>query len=120
MSMQPPARATMTPAKDDCPHCGKPVGMSWWTLLPSRDNHRILTCKACGRHFDLANASKMAGAMGGMLGMALGVLLPFGWIVRAGHGSKLFIVAGVIAVAACLCLGSMGLARVLLRLEARP
>lgn len=94
--------------------------MSWWTLLPSRDNHRILTCKACGGHFDLANASKMAGAMGAMLGMALGVMLPFNWIIQAGNGSKMFIVAGVIAVAACLCLGSIALTRITLRLEARP
>jgi hypothetical protein len=93
--------------------------MSWWTLLPSRDNNRILTCKACGGHFDLANASKMAGVMGGMLGMVLGVLLPFGWIVRAGHGSRLFLLAAVVVVMACLCLGSMTLARIMLRLEAR-
>src|ERR1700735_1061297 len=41
-------------SKDSCPRCGKSVEMSWWTLLPSRDNNRILTCKACGGHFDLA------------------------------------------------------------------
>jgi hypothetical protein len=107
-------------SNDHCPRCGKSVGMSWWTLLPSRDNHRVLTCKACGGHFDFANASKMAGVMGGMLGMVLGVLIPFGWIVRAGNGSKLSIFAGAIVVMASVCLGSVGLTRMMLRLETRP
>jgi hypothetical protein len=119
MSTEPPA-LPKSPSSDSCPRCGKSVEMSFWTLLPSRDNHRVLTCGACGGHFDLANSSKMAGVMGGMAGMALGVLLPFDWIIRAGQGSKSYLIAGVVVVAACMCLGAVALTRILLRLEARP
>lgn len=107
-------------AKDSCPHCGRPVGLSGWTLLPSRDNKRILTCKACGGHFDLSNACKMASMMGGMIGMAVAVAFPFGWIIRAGHGSKLFLLLGALVVAGGFCLASVTLARMALSLEARP
>jgi hypothetical protein len=107
-------------SKDSCPHCGRPVGLSGWTLLPSRDNKRILTCKACGGHFDLSNSCKMASMLGGMVGMAVVVAFPFGWIVRAGHGSKLFMLVGALAVALGFGLASVGLARAALSLEARP
>jgi len=107
-------------AKDSCPHCGKSVGLSGWTLLPSRNNNRILTCKSCGRHFDLTNSCKMASMLGGMVGMALAVAFPFAWIIRVGHGSKLYLVSGVIAVALGFGLASVGMARLALGLEARP
>jgi hypothetical protein len=108
------------PSKDSCPHCGKSVGLSGWTLLPSRDNKRVLTCKACGGHFDLSNACKMASMLGGMVGMAVAVAFPFAWITRAGHGSKLFLLAGALVVALGFCAASVGFARATLGLEARP
>jgi len=45
--------------------------------------------------------------------------LPFGWIVGFGHGSKLYLVLGVVVVALGFGLASVGLARMALGLEAR-
>jgi hypothetical protein len=108
-----------TRAKDACPHCGKSVGLSWWNLLPSRENNRILVCKACGGHFDLANGCKMTSIIGGMAGMALGMAFPFQWIVRAGHASKGSIVLGIAAAALLIGLASTTAARLTLALEAK-
>jgi hypothetical protein len=105
--------------KDSCPHCGKSVGLSNWTLLPSRDNKRVLVCKSCGGHFALSNSCKMASMLGGMVGMAVAVAFPFGWIVGFCHGSKLYLVLGVVVVALGFGLASVGLARMALGLEAR-
>jgi hypothetical protein len=107
-------------ARDACPHCRKPVGLSWWNLLPSRENNRILICKSCGGHFDLANSSKMASVVAGMGGMAVAMMFPFQWIVRAGHGSKSAVVAGIAVAAAFICLAAMTAARLTLQLEPRP
>src|SRR5437868_4107482 len=93
------ANPSKTLPKDACPHCERSVGLVWWNLLPSRDNKRVMTCKACGGHFDLSNACKMASVVSGMLGMALGMFFPFQWIVAIGHGSKLSLVEGVAAAA---------------------
>jgi hypothetical protein len=121
MSSEPtPPTVRNVRSKDSCPHCGNPVGLSGWTLLPSRDNRRVLTCKSCGRHFDLSNRCKMASMFGGMLGMMVAVAGPFGWIVRVGHGSKLYLVSAVIAVALSFGLASVGCARLTLGLEPRP
>jgi len=109
--------APVAPSKDSCPHCGKPVGLSLWNLLPSSDRHRKLTCKACGRHYDLSDGCKISSMMGGMLGMGLTVLLLFGRIVAAGHGSKSYIVAATAVVLLGFCLGAIALARMTLRLE---
>ena len=65
-------------SKDACPHCGKPVGLRWWTLLPSTDRRRRLKCQACGKLYDLSDNSKISAMMGGMAGMGLTVLLLFG------------------------------------------
>ena len=83
-----------TRAKDACPHCGKSVGLTIWNLLPSRENNRFLVCKACGGHYDLSNGCRMTSILGGMVGMALGMVFPFQWIVKAGHASKGSIAAG--------------------------
>jgi hypothetical protein len=114
------ANEQTTPPKDSCPHCGRPTGLSGWSLLPARDNKRVLTCKSCGRHFDLTNRCKMASMMGGMIGMALTVAFPFGWIIGVGHGSKLYLIYGVLTVALGFGLASVGLARLNLGLEPRP
>ena len=112
MAEQPVGRS-----KDSCPHCGKPVGLSLWSLLPSSDRHRKLFCKVCGKRYDLSDSCKISSMMGGMVGMGLTVLLLFGRIVAAGHGSKLYIVLATAVVLAGFGLGSMALARLTLRLE---
>jgi hypothetical protein len=93
------------------------VGLSWWNLLPSRDNDRVLVCKACGGNFDLSNACKMTSILGGMAGMALAMSFPFQWIVRAGHGSKGSIVSGIVVAALAIGFGATTGARVTLQLE---
>ena len=108
-----------TRRRDSCPHCGRSVGLAWLDLLPSRDNKRVFTCKACGGHFDLSNASKMASVVGGMLGMAFGMFFPFEWIVKAGHGSKLYVVAGIAVAALTIVLAATTAARLALRLESK-
>jgi hypothetical protein len=110
---------TKTRAKDACPHCGKSVGLDWWALLPSRDNKRVLTCKACGGHFDLANACKMASIVGGMIGLALGMFFPFEWVVKAGNGSKISIAEGIVMAALTVGLAATTATRLTLQLEAR-
>jgi hypothetical protein len=89
----------------------------WWDLLPSRDNKKFFICGACGGRYQLSNACKMAAVMGGMVGMALGMLFPFQWLASAGHGSKLSIVEGIAAAALTLVLFSVTAARVALQLE---
>jgi hypothetical protein len=106
-----------TRAKDACPHCGKPVGLSWWNLLPSRENNRVLICKACGGRFDLSNACKMTSILGGMVGMALAMSFPFQWIVRAGHGSKGSVVVGIAVAALSIGFAATTGARLTLQLE---
>ena len=106
-----------TGSRDSCPHCGKPVGLSWWTLLPSSDRRRMLKCQACGRQYDLSDASKVAGMMGGIVGMGLAVLLLFGRIVAAGHGAKLYLCAATVVVALAFFLPAVIVARIALGLE---
>ncbi len=108
-----------TRAKDACPHCGKSVGLSFWDLLPSRENNRVLTCKACGGHYDLSNNCRMTSILGGMVGMALGMAFPFQWILRAGHASKLSIVAGIAVAAMSIGVATTTAARLTLALEAK-
>jgi hypothetical protein len=108
-----------TRVRDACPHCGRSVGLSFWNLLPSRENNRVLTCKACGGHFDLSNGCKMTSIIGGMLGMALAMAFPFQWIVRAGHGTKLSIAAGIAVAALSIGFVSTTAARLTLALEAK-
>ena len=58
--------------------------------------------------------------MGGLVGMGLTVLLLFGRIVKAGHGSKLFVALATVVVVLGFGLGAMALARITLRLESKP
>lgn len=113
------ADPSMLQPKDACPHCRRSVGLPWWKLLPSRDNKRVLICKACGGHFDLSNACKMASIVGGMLGMVLAMLFPFQWIVNAGHASKASFAAGIVVAALGIGLGATTGARLTLQLEAK-
>ena len=107
-------------SRDGCPHCGKAVGLRWWALMPSSDRRRRLTCQACGKHYDLSDSCKMSAMMGGMAGMGLTVLLLFGRIVAAGHGSKPYIGAASAVVLLGFGLGAAALARITLRLEPKP
>ena len=112
--------ATTTAAKDACPNCGRSLGLVWWDLLPSRDNKRFFTCKGCGGHLALSNSCKMASVVGGMLGMALGMFLPFEWIVRGGHGSKTSIIEGIAVAALTVGFAATTAARLTLQLESKP
>ena len=58
--------------------------------------------------------------LGGLIGMGLTVLLLFGRIVKAGHGSKAYIGLATILVLVSFGLGAMALARITLRLESKP
>ena len=111
MSTPPAARP-----KDACPHCGGTTGMSLWALFPSRDNNRRLTCKSCGRSYDVSNNSKMASVLAGMLGMAAGTMGPFVWILKAGHGSKLSVVGGIATVMLCIGFAAVAAGRLTLSL----
>jgi hypothetical protein len=91
--------------------------MRWWHLLPSGERNRILVCRSCGGHFDLSNNSKMASVLAGLIGMALAVFFAFQWIVKAGHGSKASIFAGVAVVALVMGLAAIAAARLTLKLE---
>ena len=112
-----PAGAPVAPSKDSCPHCGKPVGLSLWNLLPSSDRRRRLKCRACGLQYDLSDGCKISSMMGGMLGMGLTVFLLFGRIVVAGHGSKPYIALASAVVLLGFGLGAIATARMTLRLE---
>ena len=107
-------------SKESCPHCGKPVGLSWWALVPSSDRGRKLKCRACGKQYDLSDATKMSSMMGGMIGMGATVLLVFGRIVAAGHGSKAYIGLATAVVLFGFGLGAVTLARLTLRLVPKP
>ena len=61
----------------------------------------------------------MMSIIGGMLGMALAMAFPFQWIVRAGNGSKLSIVAGIVVAALSIGLASTTAARLAFALEAK-
>jgi hypothetical protein len=106
-----------TRPKDACPHCGRPVNLAWWSLLPSLDNKKFLICAACSGQFELANGTKMASVMAGMVGMMLGMFFPFQWIARAGHGSKLSIIEGIAVAALVVGFSSTTAARLTLQLE---
>jgi hypothetical protein len=80
----------------------------------------VLTCKACGRHYDLTDRSKMGSIVGGMVGMGFGLLVPFQWIVKSGHGSKLSAFVGIAVAALCVGLLATVGARLTLGLERRP
>jgi hypothetical protein len=107
------AEQSVGKSKDSCPHCGQPVGLSVWTLLPSNDRKRKLLCKVCGRGYDLSDACKISAMMGGMVGMGLTVLLLFGRIVAA----ELYIGLASAVVLLGFGLGALALARLTLRLE---
>jgi predicted RNA-binding Zn-ribbon protein involved in translation (DUF1610 family) len=105
--------------RDACPHCGKPVGLSIWNLLPSRDNNRFFVCQACGGRYDLTNGCKMMSILAGMVGMALAMAFPFQWLLRAGHASKGSIAAGIVVAGLSIGLASITAARLGLQLETK-
>lgn len=104
-----------TNARNSCPHCGRPPGLRLWHLLPSGNSRRVLTCAQCGGRYDLSDASKMASIMGGLIGIGPGIYA-LGKIVKQGHGSAVYTVAGTAAAAACFMAGSLLLAWITQRL----
>jgi hypothetical protein len=91
--------------------------MTFWDLLPSRDNKRFLVCKACGGHYDLTNGNKMMSILAGMIGLAVAMAGPFQWIVNAGHASKGSIAAGIAVAGLSIGAFSIAAARLGLQLE---
>ena len=102
-----------------CPRCGKPPGLRWTYFLPSNTRGRVLKCRACDGGYDLSDGCKIAGLMGGLLGLGPSILL-FGRIVTAGHGSAPFVIAATAVVISGFTLGSLLLAWVSLRLVPKP
>jgi hypothetical protein len=109
-----------TRKRSDCPHCGRPVNLSWSQLLPPRDNKRVLTCQSCGGHFDLANSTKMTAVATGMVGMILSMFGPFQWIVKAGGGSRISLFGGLAVSIALVAVAAMTASRLTLTLERKP
>jgi hypothetical protein len=62
----------------------------------------------------------MASILGALAGMAVGMLFPFQWIVKAGHGSKLSAFVGIGVAALCVGVGAAMAASLTLRLESKP
>jgi len=79
-----------------------------------------LKCHACGKQYDLSDATKMWSMLGGMAGMGVTVLFLFGRIVAAGHGSKIYIALATAVVLFGFGLGAGALARATLRLVRKP
>lgn len=102
-------------ARDACPRCGKPPGLRWWHLLPTSNKRRVLTCVQCNAKYDLSDVSKTASIMGALLGIGPAILL-LGKIVKYGHGSTEWLVAGTAAAGLLFISGSLLLARLTLRL----
>jgi hypothetical protein len=102
-----------------CPRCGKPPGLRWTYLLPSNARGRVLKCRACDGGYDLSDGCRIAGLMGGLLGLGPSILL-LGRIVAAGHGSAPSVIAGVAVVIGGFAFGSLLLTWVTLRLVPKP
>jgi hypothetical protein len=102
-------------ARHACPHCGKPPGLRWWTLLPSSNARRVLTCLQCRGKYDLSDASKIASIFGGLLGLGPAIFI-LGKLVRHGHGAAVWTLAGTVAAGATFMAGSLLLAWITLRL----
>ena len=110
---------TPPPARGSCPRCGKPPGLRWTHFLPSNTRGRVLKCGACGGGYDLSDGCRIAGLMGGLLGLGPSILL-FGRIVGVGHASTPSVVAATAVVIAGFAVGSALLTWVTLRLVPRP
>lgn len=106
-------------SRSSCPRCGAPVRLRVWDLLPSSDRRRVLTCPSCHGHYDLSDGCKIASMMAGLIAMGPGILV-FSRIVRAGHGKGLYVVAGTAVVALAFGVAAIAVARIALRLEAKP
>jgi hypothetical protein len=102
-------------ARKACPHCGKAPGLRWWYLLPSNNSRRVLTCVHCSGKYDSSDGSKTASIMGALLGTGPAILL-LGKIVKHGHGSAVWVVAGTVAAAGVFMVASVLLAWLTLRL----
>jgi hypothetical protein len=101
-----------------CPHCGNPPGLRWSALLPSNSRDRSYTCLVCGGRYDTSDMSKMASIFGGLLGIGPGIYV-LGILVKGHSGSALAVGAGTLMVVAAFGLGSISLAWLALRLEAK-
>jgi hypothetical protein len=110
----------VTHARGDCPHCGKPAGLRWWSLLPSNNRKRSFKCQSCQRSYDASDVSKMASIFGGLAGMGPGIFL-FGRILQAGGGhSAASVIVATAVVTACFALGAIILGWLTLRLVPKP
>lgn len=107
------------PARGSCPRCGKPPGLHWTHFLPSNTRGRVLKCDACGGGYDLSDGCRIAGLMGGLLGLGPSILL-FGRIIGASHGSTPSVLAAIGVVIAGFAVGSLLLTWVTLRLVPKP
>lgn len=106
-------------SRSSCPRCGKPPGLRWTYFLPSNTRGRVIKCDACGGGYDLSDNCKMAGLLGGLLGLGPSILL-FGRIIAAGHGSAVSKIAATGVVIAGFMLGSMLLSWITLALVPKP
>ena len=113
------AEPTPPRPRSSCPRCGKPPGLRWTYFLPSNTRNRVIKCDACGGGSDLSANCKMAGLLGGLLGLGPAILL-FGRIIAAGHGSIASKIAATGVVIAGFALGSTLLAWITLSLVPKP
>ena len=87
--------------------------------MPSNTRNRVIKCQACDGGYDLSDNCKIAGLLGGLVGMGPSIFL-FGRIVAAGHGSAPSVVAGTATVIAGFALGSILLTWITLALVPKP
>jgi hypothetical protein len=106
-------------SRSSCPRCGKSPGLRWTYFLPSNTRGRVIKCDACGGGYDLSDTCKIAGMLGGLLGLGPSVLL-FGHIVAAGHGSAVSKIAATGVVIAGFMLGAILLSWITLALVPKP
>ena len=105
--------------RSSCPRCGARVHLRLRDLFPSGDRHRVLKCSACGGHYDLSDGCRIASMMAGLVAMGPGILL-FSRVVRAGHGTKLSLLAGTSVVALAFGVSAVLVALLTLRLVPKP
>ena len=98
--------ADVTRARGACPHCGKPAGLRWWSLLPSNQRNRSFKCQSCQQLYDVSDGSKMASILGGLIGIGPGALM-FGRILHAEGRSAASMIEATAFVAGSFALGSV-------------
>jgi hypothetical protein len=79
----------------------------------------VIKCDACGGGYDLSDNCKMAGMLGGLLGLGPSILL-FGRIIAAGHGSAASKIGATGVVIAGFMLGAIVVSWIALSLVPKP